>query len=222
MAIFLDDGLGGGVITIKAKINSLIVRADLTRYGFLINEEKSFWEPVQVITWLGTVFDTCQGFISVTERRISKLKSSVIVIRKVDHKTVKVRDLASVVGQVILLTPCVENVARITTRYLYANVNQKLPWNSEVVLTKEACDELAFWSENVDSLNFIAPGCLYNLLLILSVPTRRITPVVLSLTMSTIRFVIRIGVLQKVPKAPRGGNLEPGQGKLRNHLTYPY
>ena len=67
-------------------------------------------------------------------------------------------------------------MARITTRYLQVNVNQKLPWNSEVVLTKEACDELAFWGENVDSLNFIAPGCLCNLLLILSVPTRRITP----------------------------------------------
>ena len=51
------------------------------------------------------MFDTCQDFISVTECGISKLKSSVNVLRKVDHKTVKVRDLASVVGQVILLTP---------------------------------------------------------------------------------------------------------------------
>ena len=50
MPIFLDDGLGGGSNAIKAKINSLTVRADLTRYGFLINEEKSLWEPVQVIT----------------------------------------------------------------------------------------------------------------------------------------------------------------------------
>jgi len=48
MAIFLDDGLGGGDNTNKAKTNSLIVRADLTKYGFLINEEKSLWEPVQV------------------------------------------------------------------------------------------------------------------------------------------------------------------------------
>ena len=36
MAIFLDDGLGGGSNSIKAKINSLTVRADLTRYGFVI------------------------------------------------------------------------------------------------------------------------------------------------------------------------------------------
>ena len=101
MVIFLDDSLGGGVNAIKAKINSLTVRADLTRHcflipGFLINEEKSLWEPVQVITWLGTVFDTHQGFISVTERRISKLKSSINFIRNVDCKSIKVRDLASV------------------------------------------------------------------------------------------------------------------------------
>ena len=157
MAIFLDDGLGGGVSILKAKINNLIVHADLTRYGFLINEDKSLWEPVQNITWLGTVFDTVRGFISVTESRISKLKSSIKLIRKVDCKIVKVRDLASVVGQVISLTHCVGNVARVMTRSMYAVVNQKLSWNSEVKLTKEACDELAFWDENVDSLNFHSP-----------------------------------------------------------------
>ena len=106
-------------------MNSLIVHADLTRYGFLINEDKSLWEPVQNITWFGTVFDTDRGFSSVTESRISKLKSSIKLIRKV-----KVRDLAaSVVGQVISLTHCVGRVARIMTRSMYAVVNQKLSWN---------------------------------------------------------------------------------------------
>ena len=110
-----------------------------------------------MITWLGTVFDTHQGFISVTERRISKLKSSINFICSVDCKSIKVRDLASVVGQVISLTPCVGGVARIMTRSMYAAVNQKLSWNSVVELTEEACAELAFWSENVDSLNFHCP-----------------------------------------------------------------
>ena len=96
----------------------MTVRADLTRYGFVINEEKSLWEPVQVITWLGTVFDTYQGFISVTEQRVSKLKSSIDLLRKDDCKIFKVRDVASVVGQVISLTPCVGPVARIMTRAL--------------------------------------------------------------------------------------------------------
>ena len=61
------------------------------------------------------------------------------------------------VGQVISLTHCVGSVARIMTRSMYAVVNQKLSWNSEVELTKEACDELAFWDRNVDSLNFHSP-----------------------------------------------------------------
>ena len=55
MAIFLDASSGGGINSITAKINSLTVRADLTWYGFVINEEKSLREPVQVISWLGTV-----------------------------------------------------------------------------------------------------------------------------------------------------------------------
>ena len=78
MAILLDDGLGCGDRVIKAKIYSLTVRADLTRYGSLINEEKSLWDPVPVNTWLGTVLDTHQGFISVTEHRI--LRSSELEI----------------------------------------------------------------------------------------------------------------------------------------------
>ena len=159
MAIFLDDGLGGGVSILKAKINSLIVHADLTRYGFLINEDKSLWEPVQNKILPGSALYSIlfEVFISVTESRISKLKSSIKLIRKVDCKIVKVRHLASVVGQVISLTHCVGSVAMIMTRSMYAIVNQKLSWNSEVKLTKEACDELAFWDENVDSLNFHSP-----------------------------------------------------------------
>jgi len=72
MAIFLYDGLGGGVSIVKSKINSLIIHADLTRYGFLISEDKSHCGPVQNITWLGTVIDTYRGFISVSESQISK------------------------------------------------------------------------------------------------------------------------------------------------------
>jgi len=49
------------------------------------------------------------------------------------------------------------------TRYMYAVVNQKLSWNSEVKLTKEACDKLAFWDENVGSLNFHSPWAHFQL-----------------------------------------------------------
>ena len=143
MENFLDDGLGGGASKMKAKINSLTVHADLLKFGFAVNEEKSIWEPVQIITWLGTVLDTNQGFISVTEQRISKLKANIDSVLKGDSMTVNARSLATaVVGQIISLTPCVGVVTRIMIRSLYAVVNTKVSWNSTVASTKEACSEL--------------------------------------------------------------------------------
>ena len=49
MVIFLDDGIGGGANKIQAKINSLTVNAYLLKFGFVVNEDKSLWEPVQNI-----------------------------------------------------------------------------------------------------------------------------------------------------------------------------
>ena len=82
MVNFLGDGLGGGANRIQAKINSLTVNADLLKFGFVVIEDKSLWEPVQNIIWLGTILDTNQGFISVTEHRITKLKSSIDSVPK--------------------------------------------------------------------------------------------------------------------------------------------
>ena len=50
IAIFLDDGLGGGTDFVSAKVNSLMVHSDLLKSGFVLNEGKSLWEPVQIIT----------------------------------------------------------------------------------------------------------------------------------------------------------------------------
>ena len=66
----------------------MTVHADLLKFGFGTNEEKSIWEPVQIITWLGTVLDTNEGFISVTEERISKFKVNVDSVLKGDSMIV--------------------------------------------------------------------------------------------------------------------------------------
>ena len=39
IAIFLDDGLGGGTDPVSAKINSLVVHSDLLKSGFVPNED---------------------------------------------------------------------------------------------------------------------------------------------------------------------------------------
>ena len=84
---------------------------------------------------------------------------------------------------------------------LYTVVNQKQSWNSKVELTKEACDELTS-----TLLIFVAPGCLFNRPLDLSILTHQIMLVVLLLKTS-VRFFIKIGVLQRVLKALLGESL---------------
>ena len=63
IVVFLDDGLEAAADYAKARISSLSVHADLLKSGFVPNEEKSLWEPTQVITWLGTVIDTSQSYL---------------------------------------------------------------------------------------------------------------------------------------------------------------
>ena len=70
IAHFLDDGLGGGTDFVSAKVNSLVVHSDLLKSGFVPNEEKSLWEPLQVITWLGVILDTIDETIQATDERI--------------------------------------------------------------------------------------------------------------------------------------------------------
>ena len=69
--VVLDDGLGTAADYTRARVSSLSMRADLLKSGFVPNEEKSIWEPTQVITWLGTVMDTSQCIISATDTRIN-------------------------------------------------------------------------------------------------------------------------------------------------------
>ena len=152
--IFLDDGLGKGSSLIQAKINSLKTRSLLLKLGFLPNEEKSVWEPVPSIIWLGYVIDTFEGLIKATPSRIEKFLSVLAELDLTDNSLcMKARNLASIVGQIISFTSCVGNVSRLMSRHLHAVINSAESWNSIVTLNREAVDELVFWKENILRLN---------------------------------------------------------------------
>ena len=154
IAIFLDDGLGGGTDFVSAKVNSLVVHSDLLKSGFVPNEEKSLWEPVQVITWLGVVLDTIDGTIKATDERIEKLNAGLVELLSCQPpRKVHVKRVASVTGQIISLSPCVGSVARIMTRFLFSVVNSARSWESEVFLSDDSLSEISFWKDNVVFLN---------------------------------------------------------------------
>ena len=59
--MYLDDGIGGNLSCESAKNISVQVRKDLASAGFTSNDEKSNWEPVQKLVFLGTVLDFEMG-----------------------------------------------------------------------------------------------------------------------------------------------------------------
>ena len=62
----------------KADYASHHMKGDLCVSGFVINEGKSNWIPVQKLTaWLGVTWDCEHGTISIKQRRVDKARSII-------------------------------------------------------------------------------------------------------------------------------------------------
>ena len=101
IAIFLDDGWAIVQDSDSCRIKALAVRADLYNAGFVVNEDKSVWEPTQVLDWLGITWNSALSTLKIVERRIVKIINTIDHIIKADFK-VSARELASFTGQIIL------------------------------------------------------------------------------------------------------------------------
>ena len=97
---------------------------------------------------MGFSLDLNQGNISVPEQRICKLQES---LRKASP-SMTVRQLASIVGQIVSMSLGLGSVARLMTRSLYTIINCRTTWNDKVVWTEEAWAEMKFWENNIESL----------------------------------------------------------------------
>ena len=163
IAIFLDDGLGVGANPFSAKSNSLVVHYDLLKSGFVPNEDKSQWEPTQIITWLGVIINNIDGFIFLfyigfiygfTDERIAKLCHDLDLWFSLEYPSrVHVKRVASTAGQIISLSKCLGPVARIMSRFLFSVINSAVSWNCQVLLSQDTISEIDFWKNNVHTLN---------------------------------------------------------------------
>lgn len=97
IAVYLDDGLGAGKSPLVAKRHSLLVHSALLKAGFIVNEEKSVWDPIQLMTRLGYSINTKDNIIQATDKRIKKLKAALDEVLKTNLGFIHVKDLASVV-----------------------------------------------------------------------------------------------------------------------------
>ena len=155
--MFLDDGIGGHPnykIAVKLSQN---VKTSLTEFGFLLASDKCNWMPVLKLTWLGYLLDMACGKVYVTDERIARLEvaiESFLYQMKVSGTgLMKVRFLASIVGQIISLQTVVDKLVSLRTRAMYACILSRAGWNAPVFVTQEAIEELVYWQLNAKVLN---------------------------------------------------------------------
>ena len=99
IVVYLDDGLGAATGETEAANISKIVQSTLEQAGFVLNREKSVWQPTQRLQWLGFVIDMTLGQIEVSQAKISGLLD---LLGKTAHAThVSARQFASIVGKII-------------------------------------------------------------------------------------------------------------------------
>ena len=67
--VYLDDGFGSQPGKCSAAAFAVIQRRELNSSGFLVNEDKSHWDPMQVGEWLGFVINAIAMTFQVPETR---------------------------------------------------------------------------------------------------------------------------------------------------------
>ena len=145
ITLYLDDGLA--VVTGKQQASeaSQFVKVTLSKAGFIAHPNKSKWEPVERLSWLGFVIDMAVGQIEVPEEKLSALKE---LTRKVlDMPEVPARLLACLVGKIISLGLAIGAVSRFMTRSLYSALESRVAWCDKIVLSSDARAELEFWDK---------------------------------------------------------------------------
>lgn len=97
---FLHDGRGIVQDRQGCHATAQALRNDLGRAGFIANDEKSVWEPMHVLDWLGMTCNSILGALKIVGGRITK------ILKTIDHiinsnRMISARSLGSFTGQIL-------------------------------------------------------------------------------------------------------------------------
>jgi len=116
--LYIDDGISGHADKISALAASHIVQRDLALAGLKVSVSKSDFEPKQIGEWLGVVIDTISMQISLSDRKIEKIISSVKKCLAIRTQVVPVREIARVAGFLVSAFAAIGPLTRLFTRHL--------------------------------------------------------------------------------------------------------
>ena len=128
-----------------------IVLADIRAAGFSLSEEKLELEPSQRRKFLGFIFDTACGIITVSPVRVAEFLSRLDTIRHA--KSITKRSLSRLLGQLASMTPVLGSVARVYARACHAALHTVTQLHHHLKLPEDARTEILFWTHRFGEFN---------------------------------------------------------------------
>ena len=151
ITIFLDAGMDMENSIDIARGSGKIIQSDICSSGFVPNDKKSVWEPIQIITWLGLTWSGMLGTIEMAPHRVTKLLSTLREVLR--QAKISARNLASVVGQIISTGPVTGNLSQIMSRHCQMSIAASSEWDIPFTLDGYCQSELRFWLQNIQDVN---------------------------------------------------------------------
>ena len=153
--VYLDDGFGSQPDKSSAAAAAVIQERELDSSGFLVNEDKSHWDPMQIGEWLGFVINTIAMTFQIPEAKVRKLKS--LLSSATRDKSSSYRELARIAGSIISVALAVGPLSRLFTRQKHLAIESRSAWDHTLHFSSAFFEELRFWNCNIDSFNGYSP-----------------------------------------------------------------
>ena len=153
ISVFIGDGLGSAD-KVQSNIHSLVVKKSLTEAGFVINTQKSIWQPQRELTWLGDNINLDKLCFSIPQTRIESIFFSLEkIIKNLPYTTA--RKLAKVCGKLISTKFVMGNIDQLKTRNLYKIIGSRYSWDNRISVRENdgVINEIHFWRLNLSRLN---------------------------------------------------------------------
>ena len=152
IALCLDDGLLTEANYDQCAGLSETVQHDIQNAGLVTSEEKCIWQPCQQLTWLGLDWNSRNGTISITKRRVDNIAKTIQHFISQDF-FISARELAFFTGKKISTSAVTKNVAQTMTRHCSMSVAAATDWDSRFLLDHYCVQEIRFWENNMRELN---------------------------------------------------------------------
>ena len=152
ITLFLDDGWLIEYVYEHCLALAKMIQRDLLQSGLIYNPDKSIWVPCQILEWLGLVWNSRDGCVSISERRITNILTLIEEVIT-NGFIISARKLASLTGKIISTNAVVGNISRLMTRHCSMSVASASYWDEHFQLDQYCINEILFWQKNLQAAN---------------------------------------------------------------------